>query len=389
MKGRNTKVLQVIGGSEFGGAVWIILSYVQMLQAQGFEVLVCASADSVAQAYKEIGCEIVAVDEMRRSINPFLDSKAFYKLWQLCRHREIDIVHTHTSKGGFLGRAAGRFAHVPIVIHTVHGFAFHEGSSPLSIRAFAAIERLAARWCDKITTVSEFHRRWAIQLGIVPPDKICTVHNGISTDRLIPNRRRADVRQDFGLEEDSFLIATVGRLAPQKGLEYLLQATGAVRTEVPKVKLVIAGDGPSGASLRELTRRLGLDNVVMFTGFSSDVGTLLHACDVLVSPTLREGMSVSILEAMALGKPVITTNISSNKELITDGLSGMLVPPRDENMLARKIINLATDEDLQKKFGLAAAERFQLYFSEKKMQDDLWEVYHQLIRDKLPRSKYH
>ncbi|MCL6106552.1 MAG: glycosyltransferase family 4 protein [Actinobacteria bacterium] len=382
MKARKTRVLQVIGGSEFGGAVWVILSYIKLLQVKGFQVLVCASAEPVARIYREAGCEIVPVPEMHRSINPYLDSIAFFKLCRICRNHKIDIVHTHTSKGGMLGRAAGRFSRVPVIIHTVHGFAFHETSPLLSIKGYAAMERLAARWCDKIITVSEFHRRWAIQLGIAPPDKICTVHNGISAARLKDARPVAAIRRGLDIKEDCFLIGTFGRLAPQKGLESLLRAMRTVTKEIPAARLLIVGDGPAAGSLKGLSRQLGLDDVVKFTGFIASVGGMMKACDLIVSPTLREGLSISIMEAMAQGKPVITTNISSNMELIVDGETGVLVSPGDDAQLSHEIIGLARDEGLRQRYGKAAARRFELHFGEKKMQDDLWNIYQQLMHAK-------
>ncbi|MBI5870570.1 MAG: glycosyltransferase family 4 protein [Actinobacteria bacterium] len=382
------KTLQVIGGSEFGGAAWIILSYIQILQEHGLEISVITSNEDVAGIYREAGCAIIPVHELRREINPVRDGLALRKLKKICREQDFDIVHTHTSKGGFIGRAAARSAKVPIVIHTAHGFAFHELSRPASIRTYSILERRAAGWCDRITTVSDFHRDWALRLGIADEEKIVTVHNGISSSRLESSQDRAMVRASLGVEASESLLAVIGRLAAQKGLEDMLDAMPAILAAQPATRLLIVGKGPISALLESRCRQLGVEKKVIFTGFRSDIGELLNACDIVVSPTLREGLSVSILEAMAMGKPIIATGISSNRELVIDGETGLLVPAADTSSIARAVITLITDREKALRFGRQARERFDQRFSEEIMQQRLWTVYEGLIRDKLANRTF-
>ncbi|MHB8857905.1 MAG: glycosyltransferase family 4 protein [Thermoleophilia bacterium] len=379
-------VLQVIGGSEFGGAVWIILSYVEMLKSRGFEVSVVTSNEGVAKVYSEAGCEIIAVPEMRREINPFRDAAAFRKLRLICKRRNIDIVHTHTSKGGFLGRAAARSARVPVIIHTAHGFAFHENSSKAAIKTYAFLESRAARWCDRITTVSDFHREWALRLGIASNKKIMTVHNGIAPDRLEVNTSSAITRNAFGITDNQALIGVIGRLAPGKGLEVILDSFPGVLAKHPQARLLIVGDGPEAGSLKSMQASLGLTGQVIFTGFRQDIGNILNACDLVVSPTLREGLSVSILEAMALAKPIVTTDISSNKELVEHMVSGILIPPLDAAALTQAIISLIEDPGRAVQFGENAFSKFQSCYSEKMMQEKMWMVYKELIDNTVPND---
>lgn len=379
-------VLQVIGGSEFGGAVWIILSYVEMLKSRGLEVSVVTSNEGVAKVYSEAGCEIISVPEMRREINPFRDAAAFRRLRLICKRRNIDIVHTHTSKGGFLGRAAARSVGVPVIIHTAHGFAFHENSSKAAIKTYAFLESRAARWCDRITTVSDFHRDWALRLGLASDEKIKTVHNGIALDRLGVNTSSAATRSAFGVSDNQVLIGVVGRLAPGKGLEIILNSFPGVLAKHPDARLLIVGDGPEADRLRSIQTSLGLTGEVIFTGFRQDIGNILNACDLVVSPTLREGLSVSILEAMALAKPIITTNISSNKELVNDMVSGILIPPLDEAALTQAIISIIDDPGMAKQFGDNAYAKFQSSYSEKMMQEKMWMVYKELIDNTIPND---
>lgn len=378
------KVLQVIGGSEFGGAVWIILGYIQMLQEHGFEVLVNTSTQAVADVFRNAGCEIIPIHQMRRQINPVLDAVSIRKLARICRDRDIEIVHTHTSKGGFLGRAAARIAGVPIVIHTAHGFAFHENSSGAAIRTYAGIERMAAHWCDRITTVSDFHRDWALRLKIAPADKIVTVHNGIAPERLELTRDRSDARKELGCDENNILLGVVGRLAAQKGLESMLEVMPKIISERPETRLVIVGEGPVEGKLKNQCKRLGLCNYVVFTGFRSDIGDMLNACDIVLSPSLREGLSVSIMEAMAMGKPLVVTDISSNRELIEDGVSGLVVAPDSPEAIAAAIEIFIADSELSISMGNSAKKRFEANFTETIMKKKLWDLYENLIENRLP-----
>jgi glycosyltransferase involved in cell wall biosynthesis len=316
---------------------------------------------------------------MVREIDPRKDAPAVLKLAQLCRAGRYDVVHTHTSKGGFIGRAAARLAGVPVVLHTAHGFAFHEGSSRRSIAFYTALERLAAHWCDRVITVSEFHRQWAIRLGIASPEKIVTIRNGVSRSRLRTSRTRLEARDAFGFGGQDVVLGSVGRLAPQKGLETLIGVLPAVLERNPRVRLLLAGAGPPRDELHLLAERAGVASVVRILDFQESVGDVLNAIDIVVAPSLREGLSISVLEAMALGKPTIATNIGSNLELIEDGVSGRLVAPNARQPLVEAIVQLAADPILAQRYGDAAKRRFELGFTEQAMKDALWSLYRELL----------
>ena len=384
----SVRVLQVIGGSKFGGGVWVVLSYVQALQEHGCSVSVCTSVPAVAEVFRNAGCEILSVPELERDISPLRDVRALVRLTRVCREGNFDVVHTHTSKGGFIGRAAARLARVPVVFHTAHGFAFHEASSRRALAFYAALERLAATWCDRIVTVSDFHRDWAIKLRVAPTQKLVTIHNGISRDRLRIERDRTDVRREFGVGDREIVLVSIGRLAPQKGLGTLLDALPDVLAVDPRIRVVLAGEGPLRNELEMQAKEAGLGHVVTFLGFRSDIGDLLNASDVVVAPTLFEGLSISVLEAMATARPIVTTTIGSNLELVEDGVSALLVPPDDHIRLGQAILRMTTEPLLAARLGRAARERFEAAFTERVMKDSLWSLYASFLRQELsPKSR--
>jgi glycosyltransferase involved in cell wall biosynthesis len=312
-------------------------------------------------------------------MNPIADVIATVKFGLLCRHRRFDVVHTHTSKVGVVGRLAAYVTGVPIVIHTAHGFAFHEGSSRLKIAVVAFVERLAARWCDRVVVVSEFHRQWAIELGIARPEKLVTIHNGLAADRVQPRRSATENRNALGVRGNARVLGAFGRLTPQKGLESLVDAMPSVVLRMPNVHLLLVGEGPLRARLSDKVLRLGLSANVSLLGFRDDVPDLLSVCDVVVSSSLWEGLSVSVLEAMAQGKPLVATSIASNRELLAEGSCGVLVPPSDPSAMSEAIVSLLLDRPRAKLLGERARARFHEEFTEERMQAQLWSLYAQLL----------
>jgi glycosyltransferase involved in cell wall biosynthesis len=331
-----------VKGAGFGGDSVLIVELGRSALRRGFEVDVLATDPRFHALAREAGLGVVDLDVIRRPIRPLWDVRGLARLRRFLARSGYTIVHTHTSKAGFVGRLAATRVGVPAIVHTPHLFPFHEESGRASTAAYLGLERLAARWCDTIVTVSEFHREWALRVGIGRPEQIVAIPNGVPTDRARPTRRPEEVRAELGLG-DSFMALSTGRLAEQKGLEYLIRAAPLLRAEAPSTRIVIAGDGPLAARLARLVSDLRVDDVVSLLGFRSDVGDLLAASDLVVLPSLWEGLSISLLEAMAAGKPVVTTLLGSNREVTDEGKAAVLVPPKDPAALADAIRALMSD----------------------------------------------
>lgn len=379
------RVLHIVGDSKFGGGVWYVLSLVKMAREHGWEADVLGTDPRILQELKNRNIGAVPLSVIRRAHNPVWDLIGLFRLLSFLQSSSYSIVHTHTSKGGFIGRLAARVAGVPIIIHTVHGFAFHEFSSPVALLFYATLERIAAHWCDRIITVSSFHREWALQLKIAPPDKITAIPNGISPERLKAHRLCAEVREELGLGAENKVVMTLGRLFPQKGLEYLIRAVPKVVAQVgDKARIIVVGEGPLHTDLEDLAHSTGVKGNVNFIGFRADVADILSVADVVALPSLWEGLSIALLEAMAMAKPVVTTAIGSNREVVEDGRTGLLVPPCDPGALAQAIVSLLSNPSLATRLGTAAQETFKAKFTEERMLQETWEVYSELIRRKLP-----
>ena len=378
------RLLHIVGESRFGGIAKIILPLGKITQAEGWQVDVLTTDPVVQQAVKQHGLGLVNLDVIRRKIRPVWDLRGLVRLTRFLRSEPYQIVHTHTSKAGFVGRLAARLAGVPVIVHTAHGFAFHE-DSPASVRRFySTLERLASRWCDRIVTVSEFHRTWAIELRMCSPRRIIAIPNG--TAEVVRTREvgLAEVRREMGARHGDLVILSMARLAPDKGLEYLIEAAAMLPRTGRRIRVVIAGDGPDRERLEQLAARLGVTDRVVFLGFREDVGDLLAASDLVVLPSLREGLSIALLEAMAAGKPIVASSIGSQREVASRADMALLVRPADSLALTEAITRLAGNEALMARLGASARALYESRYTEHRMLQSYRQLYLELVRAKWP-----
>lgn len=373
------RVLHVIGSSKFGGASTIILELCRLVRRNGWDVDVLADDPIFQQAVLDEGLGSVPMPGIDRAIRPWKDFAALFRLYRFLRESKYTLVHTHTSKGGFLGRIAARLAGVPVIIHTAHGFAIHEKSPFWQKLSYAALERFAASCCDAVVCVSEFHRAWGERLHLAPRKKLFAIPNGIRPDTLQPSLSAALVRRSIRVRAGTTVLLCPGRLARQKGIEYLLAAVAQLRQTLgDSFHLYIAGDGPARKEYEQLAHRLDLHQHVSFLGFRNDIPNLLAAADIVVLPSIREGLSLALLEAMAASKPIIATSIGSNREV----QGALLVDPANTEQLAAAIARLCQDPHLAKCLGAYAGALLRNRYTEKRMIEDYWQIYRELMANK-------
>jgi len=383
------KILHIEGDSKFGGDSIVVLRLSQKAKELGWKVDVLTTDQIFKEVLMANGIGVIDLDVIWRNINPVRDLWGLYKLYRFLRRSEYEIVQTHTSKAGFVGRLAAKLAGIPIILHTVHGFAFHEESRPLTLWFYATLERIASHWCDKIVTVSKFHRNWALKLGIGNEEKILAIPNGIPEERVVPKRSKEEIRKELNLTKE-IVILSIGRLAPQKGLEYLIKSIPILFTKIKKsFKVLLVGEGPLENYLKNLVKTLGIEQYVKFVGFRNDIGNLLSISDIVVLPSLWEGLSIALLEAVAAGKPIITTTIGGNLEVVKNEESALLVPPKSPVSIAEAIIRLIDNRDLAIKLGDQARKTYQDIYTEEKMLNKYIELYFSLLRIKGKTGEMH
>ena len=301
-----------------------------------------------------------------------LDPGCFWKTAALLRRLKPALVHTHLRHGDLYGTAAARRAGIRHIVSTRHNDDTFRRNAVIK-----ACNMLLARKTARIITISDWISRFACEVEKAPREKIRTIHYGMA--ELRPRRDPRAVRAEFGFGGGDIVLGIIARLVPQKGHRHLLEAFARARRENPGLRLLVAGDGELRDRLERAAQAPGPDNGVVFTGYRNDVADMLGALDVFVHPSLWEGFGLAILEAMAMGKPVIATNVSAIPELVADGETGLLVPPADSARLAAAILRLARDATLRAQMGQRAQERWRTRFSLPEMIEKTADVYAGLL----------
>ena len=381
------KSLHILCGSSWGGGPAIVLAITKALMRRGDEVWVVTGHNEQTKRFAEAGAKVVELGNWYYEIHP-RDLLAFVELFLLCRRERFDLVVTHTSKGGFIGRLAARLAGAQRIVHHAHGFAFRETQGKRTRQFYILLERLAARACNVILSVSEDHRRDAIRERVAPAEKIVTILNGIQVDSF-SRTPMTEARQKVGLEEQGPLIGVASRLAPKKGMEDLIEAFRRMHAFHPPARLVILGEGPSNMDLRRQAQSTGVANRIHFAGFRRDIPELLAAFDIIVQPSISEGLSLAILEGMAAGKPVVACDIPGNREILVAGVNGILVPPSDPSALAKAFRWLLDNSEEARRLGEAAHADCRKRFSQERMVVETLRLYDALLTgDSIPAPEH-
>ncbi len=377
----SVRILHIVGDSKFGGAAFGILRLARLWRSLEWEVDVLTTDPKFQKEALAQGLCVVDSDVIRRDIRPVRDLMGLLKLYSYLRRSDYTIVHTHTTKAGFVGRIAAGLAGIPVVVHTAHGFAFHEYSSRLKIAFYASMERISSLWCRKVISVSRFHEQWGRRLGIAAPQKIECIPNGIPDPLEGLDPDSSQIRRGWGVSGDDIVLFTHGRLAHEKGLEDLIEAMGILKGSPRKLLLVLAGAGPLRQRLEDQVRARGLNGYVKFLDFQTNIPALLCAADIVVLPSWREGLSISLLEAMACGRTIVTTTIGSNKEATGEGDAALLIPPGSPSLLADAVSRLVRDEGLRRQLAERARRRYLDEYTVEKMLTGYHNLYLGLLKE--------
>jgi len=359
------RVLHIITRLTLGGSAENTVASTIALMRAGYACTLAAGlaesdADVVADARRR-GCTVLDVPSLGREVRAW-DLGAVLQLVRLIRQLRPAIVHTHTSKAGFTGRLAARIARVPLVIHQPHGHIFYAYYGPRTTAFYVGLEQLAARWTDVMVTLTERGTEEHLARGIGRPAQYVTVPSGVPTAALraaAPTREEARAR--LGLAFEDFVVAALGRFVPVKGFDLLVTALPRLAQSAPRARLLLIGDGPEREKLAALATHLAVGDRVTVTGATRDVGAYLAAADVFAAPSRNEGMGRALVEAMALGLPVVGAAVGGIPAVVTDGVCGRLVPAGDAGALAEALAEFADDDALRAKLGAAAVERAEAF----------------------------
>lgn len=361
---------------------------IDYLLSRGLEVEVACSPDADADAFQQLGY-VVRPIQIDREISPIKNLRSLMDLVQLMRQQQYDLVHVHTPIAAVLGRMAAKIAGVKRIVYTAHGFPFHDLLSPQQYAVYFAIEKFCAQFTDLILTQSHEDFVTAQQKKLCPASKVRHLNNGVDIHKFSQQRlslaAQTRLREQLGLPPDALVVGTIGRLTRQKGFVYLVEAIAQLRPRFPQLRLLIIGGElstdpePFQAELMDRVKVLGLQDSVIFTGFRDDTPELLGLLDVFCLPTyFGEGLPRSILEAMAMGLPIVTTDIRGCREAVIPDENGLIVPPKDSDALAEALGQLLSDRALRQRFGEASRQRVEVIYDERYVFERLATWYQEL-----------
>ena len=360
---------------------FLLLPQLLRLRDEGYDVTAISAPGPYVSELEAEGIRHIPLRSATRAWNPGADLRLSRELYKVFRQEHFDLVHTHNPKPGVIGRPAARAAGVPLVVNTVHGF-YATPEDPARRRVpVMALERSAARFSDLELYQSGEDMRWALRTRLIPPSRARFLGNGIDLRRFDPARvaasSTADLKAELGIPQGAAVVGTIGRLVAEKGLRELVEAARLVRQRFPDVRFMAVG--PDDAVKADAIRVAEMDGHLICPGFRTDVEDLLALMDVFVLPSWREGSPRSVIEAGAMGRARIVTNIRGCREVVRDGVDGLLVPVRDAHALGNAIVRLLSDGEERERLGRNANKVATERFDEGHVGDTIVDAYRDLL----------
>jgi glycosyltransferase involved in cell wall biosynthesis len=388
---RPVRILHVITRLILGGAQEnTLLTVIGQQRNPAYRVTLLSGIDegpegNLHDRARAAGVDLVLLPSLVRPIRPLKDLYAFVRLYLFMRRGGYDIVHTHSSKAGILGRLAARAAGVPIVVHTLHSLVFHEYQAAWKNRLYVALKKRCAPLTDTLISVNDKTTEGALRAGIGRPEQYLTIYSGFDLDPFVSVREQLTpeaAKRRAGIPAEALVVGTIARLSPLKGHEQFFEAAETIAAAEPRAWFLLVGSGALRDELEARARRIGIAERTVFAGLVAPeaVPAAIQAMDVVVHASLREGIARVIPQAGAVGKPVVAFAMDGAPEVIRDGVSGCLVPPRDTRALAARVGELLAAPDRRRSMGEAARTFAIAHFGIEEMVSRIDKVYARLLQ---------
>ena len=371
---KRTKIVFLTSSMQIGGQEQYISQQIIHLDKSKFDPVLCCLKTSGPMADRVIAEGVEVVSGFQRF------KYDLFSLWRMTRFlylRKPDILYIFDFRNVlFIGRLAAKLASIRTVVIASHKMNYNNSG-----RSYKWLDRLLMPLSDHVIAAARIHRESLILKDKISPDKVTAIHNGIQLSRLEDDLRHVVHREDLGIPNGAIIVGTVARLSSEKAQNILLQAAAIIIRKIPEAHFIFVGDGPERKHLEEMASKLGLREKVHLLGFKTRVAPIVKLFDVFTLPsTSTELFSAATLEAMALGIPVVVTDVGSMKEMIVPDITGFLVPPGDPNILAKKILYLLTNPDVAKKMAIAASVQVHQSFTAQREITQIQALFEKLLR---------
>ncbi|MBA7506233.1 D-inositol-3-phosphate glycosyltransferase [subsurface metagenome] len=347
--------------------------------------VICSEPGPLIKRLEEMEIDYFYAPHLRRPIRPDHDIRAAKELYTIFKSQRFHLVHTESAKGRFIGNLTARAANIPVIVQHVRGYSFHEFSPKWETTLFGLLERIAAKVCDRTIFVNEGSQRTSVKKGWLPANKTCTIYNGVDLNEFKLTRKekmRAAFRKGWGLAPHEYCVTFIGRIWHQKNPMIFPHIVTSVRKRKPNLqfKLLVAGDGALETALRRQIREFGVDSNFKLLGWVDDNLSVYFGSDVIILPSLWEGLPRTLIEAQASGLPIIASNIEGNQEVVTPE-TGFICRPKEPEDYANAIIKLAKP-DLRGAMGGAGRRRAEHLFDSAVNSQKIIELYKHLLTQK-------
>ncbi|HSC53845.1 MAG TPA: glycosyltransferase [Phnomibacter sp.] len=391
------RILRIFNRMIIGGPALNVSLLTKYLPSEYETTLVVGSPDAHEQKadylLERLGLEKIIIPEMGREISMVDDLIAYRKIKSLIKQLKPDIVHTHTSKPGAIGRWAAATCNVPVIVHTFHGHVFHSYFSPLKTKMYIEIERKLAQKSSKLIAISEGQKRDLTEVyKIAPEEKVAVINLGLDLDPFKENmdQKRKQFRCQFGLEEDVIAIGIIGRLAPIKNHQLFLNAIKELTTSShKKIKGFIVGDGECRGQLEDYCRSIGLgfssaehpdlSQPIIFTSWRTDIDVVNAGLDIITLTSFNEGTPVSIIEAQASSKPIVSTYCGSIADIVLENETALLSPIQQPEQFICNLKKVAEHDDLRRSMSARGANFAFSKFGYHRLVHETDTLYQQLL----------
>lgn len=347
------KIFHVITKLELGGAQKVTLMTLERLPRDRYDLALITGPEGllVDWANRIPGLKRVWIPSLGREIRPLKDAITFLRLWRIFRAERPHLVHTHSSKAGILARWAAKCAGVPFIFHTAHGFGFHDFQRKAVQKFYVWLERWTGRITTKLVVVSYANAEKGEKAGVFRPGEWILCRDAISVSEFNESGPRGRKRAEWGIPEDKIVVGMVACFKPQKAPVDFVEVAARVLKETGAAHFVMAGDGELRPQIEERIRKLGIEGQFTLLGWQKDMPEVYRSLDVVVLTSLWEGLPCVFSEAMAVGLPIVATNVDGAREAITDGENGCLYEPHDIEGMARSVLTLVQDSELRRRMG--------------------------------------
>jgi len=393
------RILRIINRLNLGGPTYNV-AYLTKYLAPEFETMLIAgikedSEESSEFIVKQMGITPVYIPEMRRSINPAQDYKAYKRIKSIIKEFKPDIVHTHAAKAGTIGRLAAKACNVPVIVHTFHGHVFHSYFNSFKTNLFIAIEQYMAKKSTKIIAISEHQKKELVnQFHICSDGKVAVIPLGFDLIRFQENMdlKRKDFRNRFLLDDNEVAIGIIGRLVPIKNHQMFIKALEILlKRTTRKIRAFIIGDGEERKNIEQLATSLNLDFVdfnsqpikatITFTSWIKEIDWAMAGLDIIALTSLNEGTPVSLIEAQAANKPIVSTNVGGIENIVLPNVTALLDYPNKLFGFANNMLWLVENEHIRKQMGEKGWENVNKKFSHTRLVDNTRGLYNQLLTE--------